>query len=381
MTVIQWNSERHARAVILASEAVLQQERWDELVGEISQALGGNGGALFTPAPDRAGRALGASAGTGADALPGFAARWAPEDPWFKAVSRLGRPWLGGTIHTADELVPTETLFGTAFYNEFSKPHGIENIISLKIVGDHESPAPPTHLSLFQQRRDRSMFGKTQRRALTALLPHLQRAVHAHWSLRNARNGDSVAEGTMDAVPQPAWILRDDLYIDHANHRARELMGSAPWLRASARRLSSIGDLDSVSLREAVRCAEVGGGRLWVAGISMNGRLRRAALRIAPLRGFAPFATAWPHARALLSLELPAPDQASTLWSMRLAHHYRLTTAEVRVLERLSAGLSPHEIAAEMGVSYTTTRAHLRALFDKTGCHRQADLVRLGVGA
>lgn len=374
---MRWDEGICAKLLALASEAALQPGRWDELLSAISLAMGANGGALFTPQLDPAGLNLGASAGTGSEALPDFVARWAPEDPWFQAVQSSGRGWRGGQIYVADELVPASALFRTAFYNEFGKPYGIENVLSLKIVGDRDPTSPVTHISLFQKRNAESQFGDPQRQALNELWPHLQRAIQTYWLLRKARDFDRIAEGTLDALPQPTWVLRDDLTIDHANRAARDLMSTSAWLRTGAHRLIGVGDLDSPALYQAVRAAGIGGGRQWVAAIPIAGRLRRAVLHIAPIVGVAPYATAWPHARALLTLELPPPDNVANLWLERLAKHYCLTPAEVRVLERLSTGLTPREAADEMRVSYTTVRTHLRALFDKTGCHRQADLMRL----
>ncbi|WP_428423114.1 helix-turn-helix transcriptional regulator [Methylibium sp.] len=374
---MRWNEETFARIVALANEAALQPDRWDTLVSTISLALGANGGAVFTPELDPAGLNLCATAGTGTTSIPEFATHWATEDPWFQAVNRSGRVWRGGEIHLADELVPAPEVLRTAYYNEFIKHHGIENVISLKVIGDHDPAAPATHLSFFQTRRAESLFGEQQRQALNVLWPHLQRAIHTYWTLRKARDFDRIAEGALDALPQPTWVLREELTIEHANRCARELMVSAPWLRAGARRLMRIGDLDSGTLHQAVRAADAGGGRLLVAALPMAGRLRRAVLRIAPLAGAAPYATAWPLAHALLTIELPPPDDVTTLWQARLAKHYGLTPAETRVLERLCTGLSPRDVADEMRVTYATVRTHLRALFDKTGCHKQSDLMRL----
>ena len=382
---MKWGDAQHARMVSLANEAVLQPDGWNNVVSELGAALGANGGAIFgavfTPAQEPARETLSACAGSGEDALPGFTSRWAAEDPWFQSVARSGRPWQSGAVHCADELVPPDALFRTAFYNEFSQPHGIENILSLKIIDDDEAFAPATHLSLFQTRRHRCLFGDAQRRALASLWPHLRRAVQAHSALRKARHGDRLAEDALEAIPQPVWVLRDDLAVDHANLRAHELMATASWLRVVAHRLTALGNLDGAALRQAVSAAELGGGQVSAAAVPLDGRLRRACLRIAPLRGVAAYAAAWPHARALLMLELPSSNADGVEWGARLARHYRLTPAERRVLERLSAGLSPREIADEMQVSFTTTRAHLRALHSKTGCHRQAELVRLGLGA
>lgn len=60
---------------------------------------------------------------------------------------------------------------------------------------------------------------------------------------------------------------------------------------------------------------------------------------------------------------------------------YGLTAAEARValLTLRGAGLRP--IAEELSISVSTVRIHLQRVFDKTGTHRQAALVRLLMGA
>ena len=60
-----------------------------------------------------------------------------------------------------------------------------------------------------------------------------------------------------------------------------------------------------------------------------------------------------------------------------LALLYDLTPAEVRVFESVVAGATPAEIAARLGLAPSTVKTHLLRVFDKTGCRRQADLVRL----
>lgn len=56
---------------------------------------------------------------------------------------------------------------------------------------------------------------------------------------------------------------------------------------------------------------------------------------------------------------------------------FRLTPAEARLAVHLASGASLIEAAEQFGVAHNTVRAQLRAIFDKTDTHRQADLVRL----
>ncbi len=56
---------------------------------------------------------------------------------------------------------------------------------------------------------------------------------------------------------------------------------------------------------------------------------------------------------------------------------FGLTRAEAALALRLLAGHGLPSAAAELGVSHSTARTHLRAIFRKTGTNRQAELARL----
>jgi DNA-binding CsgD family transcriptional regulator/PAS domain-containing protein len=379
METSRWDEEGFARIATLASAAALQTNLWAEVGAAIGAALGANGAALVSPGLDPEGRSLSAAVGSAHAALSDYVTHWAPEDPWWQRLGGLPAGVTSGSCIVGEELLTLDELKGTPFYNEFCRPHDIESVATMLIWNGQGGHAPPTQLSVFRGPTSRA-FELEDKRKLQALSPHLQRAIDTYWVLRKARDFDRIAEASLDALPQPTWVLRDDLTIDYANLQARTLMGTAPWLHLGARHLRAVGGVDSTTLRSAMRSADIGGGLALMAAIPMGKRLRPGVLRIAPVRAAVPYATAWPHARALLMLELPPPDDVNTQWATRLSKRYGLTPMQCRVLERLSAGLSPHQISDEMGVSYTTTRAHLRALYDKTGCHRQAELVRLGLG-
>lgn len=60
-----------------------------------------------------------------------------------------------------------------------------------------------------------------------------------------------------------------------------------------------------------------------------------------------------------------------------LAFLYDLTPAESRVFELIVEGRTQPEIAAALGIAPSTVKTHLLRVFDKTGCRRQAGLVKL----
>ena len=56
-----------------------------------------------------------------------------------------------------------------------------------------------------------------------------------------------------------------------------------------------------------------------------------------------------------------------------------LTASEIRVLERLAAGLTGPEIASELGVSVSTVSTHVRHVREKLGVRTQAGAVAVAL--
>jgi DNA-binding CsgD family transcriptional regulator len=56
---------------------------------------------------------------------------------------------------------------------------------------------------------------------------------------------------------------------------------------------------------------------------------------------------------------------------------FDLTPAEARIMSRIADGQSAITLKDELGISSNTMKTHLGRIFAKTGCGRQADLVKL----
>jgi DNA-binding CsgD family transcriptional regulator len=98
---------------------------------------------------------------------------------------------------------------------------------------------------------------------------------------------------------------------------------------------------------------------------------RPLVLRVVPLRRHR---AEWSGRIALLG-EVPAPLHGLE----PLAAAFRLSPAETRLWAALAAGRRLTDFADESGISVNTARVQLRALFAKTGVHRQAELLRLAL--
>jgi len=74
----------------------------------------------------------------------------------------------------------------------------------------------------------------------------------------------------------------------------------------------------------------------------------------------------------LTDLEAPRLSSLETI-----SEAFSLTGAEAKVASMIAAGSSPEEIAGELRVSRETVRNQIKAIFRKTGTHRQSELAVL----
>lgn len=71
------------------------------------------------------------------------------------------------------------------------------------------------------------------------------------------------------------------------------------------------------------------------------------------------------------------PSNRNTPDAALLKLLFDLTPAEAMLVAELANGRSLHDAAAARGITYSTARTQLRAVFAKTGCRRQGELVAL----
>lgn len=177
-----------------------------------------------------------------------------------------------------------------------------------------------------------------------------------------------------ECLPKPTLLLRRDGAIARSNDAARAMLLERHCLRIAYGRIVGFAGTASERFDDAcARALSAGASRVVVtmfAGGAHVWQVELVAMRID---------AAVPDG-ALLMATVHAPVR-SERGIVALARIFGLTCAESRVLAHLVDDRTPSEISAALGVSVTTVRTHLQALFQKTGARRQAELVRLALMA
>jgi DNA-binding CsgD family transcriptional regulator len=178
-----------------------------------------------------------------------------------------------------------------------------------------------------------------------------------------------------ECLPKATLLLRPDGAIERANAAARAVLLERHCLRIACGRVVGFAGKASEPFADAwTRCLF---GRVSRVVVTMlAGGAQMWQVELTPMH----VDSATPPADLLLMATVLPPVRPER-GIVALARIFGMTCAEARVLAHLADDRTPAEISAALGVSMTTVRTHLQSLFQKTGCRRQPELVRLALMA
>ena len=221
-------------------------------------------------------------------------------------------------------------------------------------------------------------FGSREKVLLRRLLPDLRRALLLDQQLRAARARATLGQSVLDALPQAVLATDAAGRIRHANRAAEALLTAGTMLRQRQGGLAATTHAETgmllAALRRAVEAAPDATPGPASSLILHDDAGAGLAVTVTPLDRHARLNGLPEHRLALLTAVPMAPPRADPA-PLRLA--FGFTGAEAELAVALAGGQRLAAIAAARGVRMPTVRHQLRAVFDKTGTNRQAELVRL----
>lgn len=215
---------------------------------------------------------------------------------------------------------------------------------------------------------------------LRRLLPALQRSLRAGRALRKAEFFHQVAFDALDAVPLGVAFVDAAGEITAANRIARQIIENENVRAYQETIRRSEATARTPRLRRAVADAmgdlqDAGGEVLSAFAVPRRAGLRPLTCLLAPVGASADGVDIADRPQAMLFIG--DPDKPMEIDQRRLRQLYGLSRAEARVVALLAQGYKLDATAENLGLVYETVRKHLKQVFDKTGCDRQAELVRL----
>lgn len=370
-----------SRGIDLIYAAGLEPARWSDFLCHLSEMLDG-AYLVFQGHDALANRNIGLiNDKYDPDMVEKYVAYYSKINPWLDGLAK----YKVGLAMVAEELAPRDVVLRSEFYADWLQPQEqIATGAGVVLFRDsHRFLALAGNLRL----KDQESSQWSMQRAVQVFAPHLQRAFKAQRHVAMAWAG-SIHDAFSVTNPDDALLVLDGAgTVLNANAVAEA------WLSDGRISATSTG-----GLRLPDRKAQV----VLESQLKRNGSGMPApnpmvsftagdppapmVLFIFPITAGASAAfdwlsdAGWPRAVVVIR-DLSVPVQHSLEVAVRL---FGLTSAEQRLAEFLCRGGSLAEFAKAQGIRATTARSQLRAIFQKTGTHRQAELVllllRTGVG-
>ena len=275
-----------------------------------------------------------------------------------------------GLIRSGPELVGLKA--GTEFEADWMRPYHMDDGLFVRLTDGDTS----TCLILAAPKRA-TPFETTDRVTLVnALVPHLQLSLRTQHHVRELIDDHDDLAPAIDVLRHGIAILGANQLVVHLNSTAIRILGSNDGLRLRAGRVEALRAPVDAELRRSIdRAFTHDDLDLWGGSVCCprpSGQ-RSFVIHVMPVHHHTD--TSPQIRRAIVVIidpELKAEQPASLLRRL-----YGLTAAEADIALHIARGADLKQIAEELSVSITTVRKHLQHLYDKTGTHRQAELVRL----
>jgi DNA-binding CsgD family transcriptional regulator/PAS domain-containing protein len=362
-----------SRLLTTLYSAPMQPELWDVFLAEFANSANVYKAALLSHNFRAGEHSISASYGDSvrdADRIRAYENYYSQFDEWTR---RVPRRVFAPAIFQGVEIWPEDAFRTSTFYNEFLAEGDICGIVGLVVSGSETNFEA---LSLFRGPRE-NPFDREHRLLLQTITPHLQSALAIRRRFLALESKVSDLETALDQLGTALVLLDEDARPILVNRAARQIFDRRDGLYLSTARLSAQRSSENGRLREIVAKA-ISAGRSKSAehgGAMLVSRADKRPLQVLA----APFISQSSVAPklAVAVVFISDPEKKPTFRSEILREFYRFTQAETRLAALLADGHSLNEAAELHSVTQETVRSQLKAIFQKTGTKRQAELVRM----
>jgi DNA-binding CsgD family transcriptional regulator len=285
-------------------------------------------------------------------------------------------------VEEAHSIVPDcishDEFCGSRFGREWLFPQGFVN----GLFSNVKKSATSCDIFLAGRRMSDGLADEEMHRRFALVAPHVRRAVLIGQVIDRKTVEAAALADSFDTLAAGMFLVDAIGRILHANASGHIMVADVNVVRAASGKLGATDPHADQALLDSFAAAAGGDAALGRKGIAVPLRGRtgeRYVAHVLPLTSGArrKAGTSYSAVASVFVcravLDLPSPPEA-------VAEEFRLTPAELRVLFAIIEVGGVPEVAETLGIAETTVRFHLRQLFEKTGTHRQADLVKLVAG-
>ncbi|MEC3950685.1 helix-turn-helix transcriptional regulator [Sphingobium sp. HWE2-09] len=343
--------------------AALEPEKWGDALQAMAQATGSGHGQLIGFGPGASGFNWISDIDTSIVPI-GAAIDQASPDLNFR-VAADGLPDRPAIVHEAHYDMTRQTL-RSGDYLDMCSDFDIFDGCQTRLIAANDQMVG---LAVLRNRKD-GRTSQQDRDMFAHIAGHARAAVRLQQAIE--QQGFALLSGTFEAMDRACWLLDATGRVGGMTPRAEALLSSSRIHVRDGWLASERAD-ETRAIGRAMRCVIEPPGRA-ADPVALADEAGGVAIMLEfhplPVRPWAlPFAP-----RAIVIAKVGEPTDRHV---QLLTRTFRLTRAEADIAIRLAAGQSRKAIAEARGVSVETLKVQLRSIYDKTGCSRESQLVRI----
>ncbi|HEY7458871.1 MAG TPA: helix-turn-helix transcriptional regulator, partial [Xanthobacteraceae bacterium] len=364
-------AERLSRLIGDIYDVVLDPSLWRSALRDIAKFVGGSASALYSKNARSVTGASHYNWGLQQRYLQSYWEKYIKYDP--TTVGQL--VFNVEDVYSAVDFITFEELFESRFYKEWIRPQGLIDHVGATLDKTATSVAACV---VFRGEQEGPVDDQARMR-MRLLVPHIRRAVLIG-NVIDLRKSEASSFATLfDSLADGVILVDAHARIGFANVPAQTIIAEGEILRDAGGRLSAVDTAADKALRNIFAATPGGDTEVGAEGVAIplsSANDEQWTAHVLPLTSGDRRREGVEHGATAAVFVRKVQLESPSLMKM-LATRYKLTPAELRVLQGVIDVGGVPAIADALGISPTTVRTHMKSLFEKTGVRRQADLVKL----
>jgi len=351
--------------------AALDETPWQSVVEQAAGLLQATSAFMFTPFQPAAEGGFKLIHAMPQSLTDAYVSEMVDVDVWYQALLRRNVHLGTGFTYRTRDLMPDAELKRSRMHADYLMHCDIGHCLGTMVGDGTKADIPMTPLSVYRPYRSPD-FSAADEACMRRIQTHLSQALLVRSRLHAASDNWGVV--AIERVTTAVVVVSKERKVLLLNPAAEKLFVAVTPPLTRNGHLVAHEPAQADALAKALAACR---NYRFDPGFSLSIRLAGAAgsgivIRLAPPPAHSPNAAGAAAIGFLVQEGRAAIDPRAMLVAL-----YLLTPAEAALAIALFEGATPESYGAQRQVSQSTLKTQLRAVFEKTGVHRQSDLMRL----
>lgn len=278
-------------------------------------------------------------------------------------------------VFRQQDVLSEEEWMASDYYRENCTAQNVHHVMG----ADISTESAGTFRVRITRPRTAPAFDENDKALCQQLVPHFRQALHVHNLIGRSESLGRMYADAINRLSVATILLTESGTVQKLNDYAQQLLDHADGLKLVGDRLEASYPSDNKELQKRIKEAFEARAR----GEALSGEALSVTRPSGEVNLGIVFETipddGWVDDKEQPTLLLYVRDAVnkSTVSATAAKELFDFTPAETALALELANGLSLEDAAENLGIMRNTARAHLRAIFSKTGVRRQAELVRV----